>query len=272
MTQLSHRQVPCPECIAYRHCADIEREWGASVRADLGNWRNLYRPGGGRIGTPIRRCTRAMLDVHGERFRHARVLEIGCGPTSDLTGAFCRRWRVRYLGVDPERLPPLEIPWLPYRGFQHRVTRRLGLVMRTWRRRFRRLPFPSPEIVGPFDLIYSSNSFEHLHEDLTDRNEALAAYRRDIRACLDLLRPGGVLLCNVPIHLHGNRLFVLGDVGTVAEMFGDEWASVTFEHWRENHGELMPYAPGPRKAAMRVQYGVELTNIWLLNIVAVKPA
>ena len=73
------------------------------------NWREIYYPEGGRVGTPIRRCSLAMVDRYKHLFTDRDVLEIGCGPLSLITEEFCREHRVHYVGIDPVRLPTLEI-------------------------------------------------------------------------------------------------------------------------------------------------------------------
>ena len=82
-----------------------------------------------------------------------------------------------------------------------------------------------------------------------------------------------LLLINCPIHVHGNIIFMMGNIDMI-ECFLDNglWESVTFEHWREKHDDLLPYAPDHRKQAWRDKYGIDLLNIWLLNIVAKKPS
>jgi hypothetical protein len=71
-----------------------------------------------------------------------------------------------------------------------------------------------------FNAIYSSNLLEHWHEDIGGSSsdqawgknpdyfaESIARYKQDLRVCSELLKPGGVMLIDVPIHLHGNVLF-----------------------------------------------------------------
>ena len=70
--------------------------------------------------------------------------------------------------------------------------------------------------------------------------------------------------------VHGNRWFMRGDVELVEAFFGGEWSSVVFEHWREQHDDLMPYCPKRRKRVFRDKFGINLVNIWILNILATK--
>ena len=124
--------------------------------------------------------------------------------------------------------------------------------------------------LGEFDLVYGASTIEHWHEDLENRDDTIRAYREDVRECWRLLRPGGVLLMNAPMFVHGNRWFMRGDVALVESLFGDEWRSVVFEHWRERHDDLAPYCPAHRQRVFREELGIDLTNIWILNVVATK--
>jgi SAM-dependent methyltransferase len=271
---IEHRDVGCASCEAHDRCRALEARFAPELAANGGNWRAIFHPEGGRVGTPTRRCTAAMIARHAHRFDDGDVLEIGCGPLSGITEDFCRERNVRYTGIDPARLPVFEIPWLPGRSLQRALFSRLvpfGLHASSAHRRFVLDRFPSPKLRGrQFDLIYGASTIEHWHEDINERDLTLAAYQEDVRECWRLLRPGGVLLMNAPMFVHGNQWFVRGDVALVEACFGEEWSSVTFERWRERHDDLAPYRPVLRAAAFRERFGVELTNIWILNLVATK--
>jgi len=271
---IEHRDVNCASCDAHDRCRALESRFAPELAANGGNWRAIFYPEGGRVGTPTRRCTAAMIARHAHRFEDRDVLEIGCGPLSGITEEFCRARRVRYTGIDPARLPVFEIPWLNARNLQRRLFAplvRLGWHASSPHRRFILDRFPSPKLSGrSFDVIYGASTIEHWHEEIDDRESTLTAYQDDVRECWRLLRPGGVLLMNAPMFVHGNRWFVRGDVPLVEGFFGDEWSSVTFEHWRERHDDLAPYRPAHRAAAFRDRFGIDLTNIWILNVVATK--
>jgi SAM-dependent methyltransferase len=122
-----------------------------------------------------------------------------------------------------------------------------------------------------FDLIYANNSLEHWYEAIQDIDQSLELYRKDISRCYSLLKPGGFLLVNAPMHLHGNPIFVHAKVDIIEKFFDwNDWESVVFEHWRQQHDDLMPYAPTGRKKAWLDRFGYELRNIWLGNLVAKK--
>ena len=75
------------------------------------------------------------------------------------------------------------------------------------------------------------------------------------------MKPGGHLLINTPIHVHGNKIFVHGKIEKIEKFFNyDYWKSITFEHWREQFDDLMPYAPVHRKKAWINKYGYDFNN------------
>jgi SAM-dependent methyltransferase len=267
-------EINCASCHMHDKCRTIEAEFGGELDRNGGNWRALQGAAGTRVDSPIRRCVQAILEKHADRFREARVLEIGCGPSSALTEEFCERQGVRYVGLDADRLPALSITGLPFARFQTRIFARLlrmGFMPRFGRKQFLLDRFPSPRLEGRrFTLIYGASTLEHWHEDITDRALTVEAYQKDLRACYDLLEPGGTLLIDMPLHVHGNEHFVRGDEALAREILDSRWSSVTLERWRRLTDDLRPYRPAARVKHYREKYGFTLDNIWLLNIVATK--
>jgi len=273
-THVIHNNINCASCRSYQHCTNIENRFKSDIVANEGNWRNISEADGKRIETPIRRCSLAILEKWSHLFENSDVLEIGCGPSSAVNEEFCSVHRTRYIGIDPARLPSYELPWIPFKSLQRRVLGNFvswGLHQTSRHRQFILDRFPSPKLSGrAFDLIYSTSSLEHWHEDLTDRDKTILRYRRYIDECWNLLRPGGVMVMDAPMFLHGNIWFMRGDVEMLESFFGNKWQSIVFEHWREQYDELMPYCPKRRQRAFREEFGIDLHNIWILNIVATK--
>jgi len=54
---------------------------------------------------------------------------------------------------------------------------------------------------------------------------------------------GGMLVVTVPIHSHGDKLFVVADYAGIRRCFGDGWADVEFEDWRRDPTPLPPSFP-----------------------------
>lgn len=77
-------------------------------------------------------------------------------------------------------------------------------------------------------------------------------------------------MIDAPMFVHGNIWFMRGDVEMLESFFSNKWQSIVFEHWREQYDKLMPYCPKRRQRAFREERGIDLHNIWMLNIVATK--
>jgi SAM-dependent methyltransferase len=215
-----------------------------------------------------------MRELHSDFFKNKDLLEIGCGGSSKLDEMFCQTYKTRYVGIDPVSLPLIKAKLLPSKKLQIFLTfilTRLGWMRWSKWRRHILDSFPTRKLRGMlFDTIYANNSIEHWNEDLVDFEESIQAYKKDIIECNLLLKPGGILIVNCPIHVHGNVLFITGKVEAIEECFGDEWSSIVLEYWREQHDDLMPYCPEKRREFFQNKYGINLTNIWTINIIATK--
>jgi hypothetical protein len=99
-----------------------------------------------------------------------------------------------------------------------------------------------------------------------------------------VLKPGGSLYLDAPIHLHGHEMFVAGDVERITALFvGDLWSGVTLERWRYDHDPLPRY-PTPAADIGYVRGTIKSydpraiadlqTNgsVWLLTVTATKRA
>jgi hypothetical protein len=129
--------------------------------------------------------------------------------------------------------------------------------------------------------VFGNQSFEHWEEALPDGSTPPS-----YRACLDeiwrVLRPGGSVYLDAPIHLHGHEMFVAGDVDRILALFaGDLWADVTAERWRYDHDPLPRY-PTPAADIGHVRGTIKSYDlasiaelqthgtVWLLALTAVK--
>lgn len=63
-----------------------------------------------------------------------------------------------------------------------------------------------------FDVVVSNQSIEHWYEYGVDVNRGLSEIRRT-------LKEGGRAVINFPIHLHGQKMFVLGDFAAIDDEF-----------------------------------------------------
>jgi len=278
MRQIEKRERSCEKCESYDICKQIEDKFYNQIIANKGNWREIY-DNGQRVGTPIRRCAKAAFKFYANLFLNKKVLEIGCGPSSELNKKFCQEYNVNYIGIDPERLPYTFInrPIFLQR-IQNKVIPKILKLFTVNKYQLNqyqyyiRDSFPSQELKGrSFDVIYGNSTIEHWHEEENNIELSATAYKQDISECYRLLRQNGVLLINCPIYVHGNILFMQGKIDIIESIFkGGGWRKVTFEYWRRDHNGLMPYCPQARRDYFLKEFNIDLKNIWLLNIIAEK--
>ncbi|MCK4809549.1 MAG: class I SAM-dependent methyltransferase [Candidatus Omnitrophica bacterium] len=279
MSRIERKEYSCEKCVSYDFCKHIEERFHNQIIADKGNWREIY-DNGQRVGTPIRRCAQTIFKSYESIFFNKQVLEIGCGCLSELDKQFCQEHKVNYVGIDPGRLPGVFIdnePVFLWR-VQNKVMPRILKLFNVKKYRLNKYQyyirdaFPSEELEGRnFDLIYGNSTIEHWHEKESSLELSVEAYKRAMDECYRLLKQGGILLMNCPIYVHGNILFMRGEMDAIEGIFENgNWRKVTFEYWRRNYSGLMPYCPQARKEYFNNEFGIDLENIWLLNIVAKK--
>ncbi len=99
-----HKNINCKSCVKYIECKSIESKHVNKLKELEGNWRALF-DSGQRVGTPIRRCSHAIVETYRKNFIDKLILEIGCGSSSEIDYKFCNQNNVEYIGLDPERLP-----------------------------------------------------------------------------------------------------------------------------------------------------------------------
>ena len=213
------------------------------------------------FGSPLRKCVVAATEAHLRATRGLRVLEIGYARHSygkrivELAGG-------SWTGVEPliERSQP---PQVGTGGYGHAGD----------------IPFPD----ATFDVVFGSQSFEHWEEPLPHGTPS-PSYAECLAEVCRVLRPGGRLYLDAPIHLHGHEMFVAGDVDRIAALFAnDRWADLTIERWRYDH-EPLPRYPTPAADIDYVRGTIKSydlgkiaelqTNgsVWLLTVTAVKRA
>jgi hypothetical protein len=269
----------CKECFSYTNCKDLEVKYKERLVELEGNWRPIYE-NGTRVGTPIRRCSRQIFSLHKDRFVNKTVLEVGCGPLGDFSYEFCKENNVDYIGLEPER-PPTRF-WQTDIEFFRKVQNRLvkTFIKFPFGKKYRLNKnqkiivdfFPSKEIeLGTVDAIYGNSTIEHWHEDVDDIEKSIELYENDVKVMYDLLSEGGSIVMNCPILVHGNVLFIRGHVEKIKKLFLTQpWSEISFEHWRDDHADLAPYCQGTRKEHFKESFGIDLENMWILNVVAKK--
>jgi SAM-dependent methyltransferase len=193
--------------------------------------------------SPIRACIVTLLEQHLSQLRDLRVCEIGCGPwafAKDIVEANGCEW----FGIDPAEY-----------GSDGRKT------IRTHDGTVAEIPLPDDSV----DYVLAVQSLEHWHQYQT-------RFQWGFREMHRVLRPGGTMMMNVPIHLHGHRMFVKGDILRIKSLWHDNlWTDVELEEWRREFAPLEPYRPWQK-------YGTNIRQIpnhgtassWVLNVVAKK--
>lgn len=266
--------VHCSSCESYTLCHEIETRHKDELVRFKGNWRPIEFEGR-KVGTPIRRCSIAIVKKHIAYFKNSHMLEIGCGPLSEIDYSFCKKNNIRYVGLDPERLPLLKLSKVRYLNRLSTIVYS-KLKLKRWflwndHQKYIRDSFPSKLLKrDSFNLIYGNSTIEHWHENQEDSQEAITLYKKDIQSAYETLKVGGVLIINCPIFVHGNPLFVHGKIELIKKIFQQEWKSIKFEYWGKDRDDLMPYCPEARKKYFYDAFKIELKNMWLLNIVAMK--
>jgi len=214
------------------------------------------------FGSPLRKCVVAATEAHLRDTRGLQTLEIGFAHRS-YPKAVIEASGGHWTGVEPllkksERKPELGSGVHGHAGS---------------------IPFPDET----FDVTTGSQSFEHWEEPLPG-NESPPSYRECLTEIWRVLKPGGRLYLDAPIHLHGHEMFVAGDVGRILALFaGPLWHNVIAERWRYDH-EPLPRYPTPaadvyHASGSMKSYDTEFirnvqTNgtVWLLTVTAIKRA
>lgn len=80
-----------------------------------------------------------------------------------------------------------------------------------------------------FDFVIGNQTLEHW-------NEFGDCPKLGLWQCFRVCKPGGTVLLNVPIRLHGSRIFVEGDMDAIRELFLPFSSEVELVAWRrESH-------------------------------------
>jgi SAM-dependent methyltransferase len=209
------------------------------------------------FGSRLRSCITASTELHLCETRDALVLEVGCGE-SGFTRAVIEASGGRWIGLDAR----------PGKAGKRSVRSIAG--------RAQHLPFAS----ASFDVVCGTQTLEHWTDPATPDSA------KDPRVFLDeiqrVLKPGGWIYFDAPVHLHGSAEFVRGDLGAIRRWFTlHPWQDVRMLAWRRVHAPLAPHFAPALEHARWEQFLPELSQVeraaiarkpaWILAIRAKKP-
>jgi SAM-dependent methyltransferase len=211
------------------------------------------------FGSPLRKCVVAATEAHLRDTRGLRVLEIGYSRRSygkrivEICGG-------SWTGVEP-MVDRSRTPRIGSGGYGHAGD----------------IPFPNET----FDRVFGNQAFEHWEEPWPGVSSP-PSYRDCLVEIHRVLKRGGRLYLDAPIHLHGHEMFIAGDVTRILALFDPTlWADITVERWRYDYAPLRRY-PTPASDVYRSGSAIKSydpamiadrqTNgsVWLLVVLAVK--
>ena len=146
------------------------------------------------FGTPLRKCVVAAIEANLNDTLNENVLEIGFGRFA-LARNLVQRSGGCWTGIDPG-LPKERIAAIGQGGY--------GLA--------NEIPFPD----NTFDRVFGIQSFEHWGQKASSRPPS--SYEGCMREILRVLKPGGSLYLDAPIHFHGHEMFIMGDIARIRSL------------------------------------------------------
>lgn len=145
----------------------------------------------------------------------ANVLEIGCG-TWDRIKNYCIENNIEYEGIDTQK---------EYFGAPTVATRIENLA---------KLSYPD----NSFDIVLGNQTMEHWAE-------YGCTLEFGLYQCFRVCKPDGLVMMNVPIHFHGTKAFMNGDLEYIKTVFDKFSDNIVFEKWGFQTTPLPPYFPHP---------------------------
>lgn len=171
---------------------------------------------------PSGACAIAIVDSYLELIKPGmKVLEIGCGTWSAIRN-HCEKVGAAYEGLDVQA---------EYYGIPCIATRLENLAD---------LSFAD----DTFDLVIGNQTMEHWGEH--GCTPAWGLYQ-----CFRVTKPGGSVLLNVPIHFHGTKDFLLGNLAGIKNLFNKFSDNVVMESWGTPTDPIAPYFPHPKFKALK---------------------
>lgn len=150
-----------------------------------------------------------------------RVLEVGCGSWTKIRD-HCHKVGAHYDGIDPQKA---------YFGVESVATRIENLAD---------LSFED----NRFDIVIGNQTMEHW-------GEHGCSLERGLYQCFRVCKPQGRVFLNVPIHFHGTKEFMLGDIDKLQRLFEKFSSDVHFERWGYPSDPIPAFHPFPGFSTLR---------------------
>lgn len=161
---------------------------------------------------PLGACVYAINEEYiREITPKSKVLEIGCGSWSNIKIA-CEKIGAIYEGIDTIE---------EYYGKKTVATKIENLA---------ELSFKDEA----FDFVIGNQTIEHWGEHACPTDWGLYQIFR-------VLKVGGKVMLNAPIHFHGTSPFLLGRFSKIKSLFGEFTPEVVIKKWGENPEPLAPF-------------------------------
>ncbi|VAW63020.1 hypothetical protein MNBD_GAMMA09-579 [hydrothermal vent metagenome] len=211
------------------------------------------------FGTPLRKCVVSSIEAHFFDCKNKNVIEIGFGRFK-LAKKLITRSGGTWTGVEPRR-PKNETPAIGKGGYGHATD----------------IPFPDET----FDKAFAIQSLEHWGQKAGGVRKP-SSYPQCIAEINRVLKPGGTVYLDAPVHFHGNEMLIMGDVDKVRSLFPEnQWKNVQIEKWREDYTPLERYTPTDNEFQ---DWDIEITSysedqvtearkngvVWLMVVTAIK--
>lgn len=211
------------------------------------------------FGTPLRKCVVASIEAHFFDCAGLECLELGFGRFK-LARNLVLRSGGHWTGIDPSQ--PLS-----KKARLHREGHGSAAA----------IPFPDDS----FDLVFGIQSFEHWGQKFT-RGRQPSDYMDCLSEVFRVLRPGGKIYLDAPVHFHGHEMFIMGDLPRIRQLFQPgQWQDLVMQCWRKDYEPLDRYPPNP---AVLKEWPIEITSypeeqvqnardsgsVWLMTISARK--
>jgi SAM-dependent methyltransferase len=139
------------------------------------------------------------------------------------------------------------------------------------------IPFPDHS----FDKVFGIQTFEHWGQKAAVGREP-SDYADCLAEIARVLKPGGQLYLDAPIHFHGHEMFIMGDEQRIRQLFlGSCWQDLVVQRWRKDYLPLQIYPPNKTVLrewpieissypAEQVKETREQASVWLITVSARK--